>query len=203
MRSATVTRTSSCSSYSRLVPRKGMDTLIRASVLLAKDFPRLRLVIGGGGTRPGAFRKISEPAAGAGHLPWSGARGGSSDWLGSTDLMVMDCRSRWLGLEQEGFGIVFLNAASCGVAAVAGRSGGSHEAVVDGVSGYVVSDSRSVRALAAAMSALLGDEPRANVLPTKRVRSQVDEFRLGYPRGFVTRGLIPMITSARLATGLG
>jgi len=37
-----------------------------------------------------------------------------SDWLASTDLMVMDCRSRWFGLEQEGFGIVFLNAASCG-----------------------------------------------------------------------------------------
>jgi hypothetical protein len=27
--------------------------------------------------------------------------------------MVMDCRSRWLGLEQEGFGIVFIEAAAC------------------------------------------------------------------------------------------
>ena len=43
--------------------------------------------------------------------------------------MVMDCRSRWLGLEQEGFGIVFVEAAAAGVAQVAGRSGGSHEAV--------------------------------------------------------------------------
>ena len=43
--------------------------------------------------------------------------------------MVMDCRSRWFGLEQEGFGIVFVEAAACGVAQIAGRSGGSHEAV--------------------------------------------------------------------------
>jgi phosphatidylinositol alpha-1,6-mannosyltransferase len=146
------------SSYSRLVPRKGMDTLIRASVLLAKDFPRLRLVIGGAGRDRGRLEKLASrlqaPVTFLGRVPEEAL----SDWLASTDLMVMDCRSRWLGLEQEGFGIVFLNAASCGVAVVAGRSGGSHEAVVDGVSGYVVSNSRSVRALAAAMSALLGDD---------------------------------------------
>src|ERR1039458_7960050 len=47
-------------------------------------------------------------------------------WLGAGDLMVMDCRGRWFGLEQEGFGIVFVEAAACGVAQVAGRSGGSH-----------------------------------------------------------------------------
>ncbi|MFZ1062372.1 MAG: glycosyltransferase, partial [Acidimicrobiales bacterium] len=80
------------------------------------------------------------------------------EWLASTDLMVMDCRSRWLGLEQEGFGIVFLNAAACGVPAIAGRSGGSHEAVVDGVTGYVVRNSRSVPELVTAMAALLGDD---------------------------------------------
>ena len=43
--------------------------------------------------------------------------------------MVMDCRSRWFGLEQEGFGIVFVEAAAAGVAQIAGRSGGSHDAV--------------------------------------------------------------------------
>ena len=50
----------------------------------------------------------------------------------------MCCRDRWGGLEAEGFGIVFLEAAACGVPAVAGRSGGSHEAVVDGETGFVV-----------------------------------------------------------------
>jgi phosphatidylinositol alpha-1,6-mannosyltransferase len=83
-----------------------------------------------------------------------------SDWLGASDLMVMDCRSRWLGLEQEGFGIVFVEAASTGTAQIAGRSGGSHEAVLDGVTGIVVDDSRSVSSLVGAMSALLVDDER-------------------------------------------
>lgn len=145
-------------SYSRLVPRKGMDTLIRASVRLVGDFPHLRLVIGGAGRDRERLEKLASrlgaPVTFLGRVPEEDL----SDWLASSDLMVMDCRSRWLGLEQEGFGIVFLNAASCGVAAVAGRSGGSHEAVVDGVTGYVVSNSRSERALAAAMAVLLGDD---------------------------------------------
>lgn len=146
------------SSYSRLVPRKGMDTLIRASVRLAQNFPRLRVVIGGAGRDRDRLEKMANrleaPVTFLGRVPEEEL----SDWLASTDLMVMDCRSRWFGLEQEGFGIVFLNAASCGVPAVAGRSGGSHEAVVDGVTGYVVSNSRSERALAAAMAVLLGDD---------------------------------------------
>ena len=70
---------------------------------------------------------------------------GLPEWLGASDLMVMDCRSRWLGLEQEGFGIVFVEAAACGVAQIAGRSGGSHEAVRDGVTGLVVANPRSAR----------------------------------------------------------
>jgi phosphatidylinositol alpha-1,6-mannosyltransferase len=76
-------------------------------------------------------------------------------------VMVMDCRSRWLGLEQEGFGIVFVEAASCGIAQIAGRSGGSHEAVVDGDTGTVVANSRSVSALVEAMRELIvNDELR-------------------------------------------
>jgi phosphatidylinositol alpha-1,6-mannosyltransferase len=55
--------------------------------------------------------------------------------LGSADAFAMLCRNRWAGLEQEGFGIVFLEAAACGVPVVAGRSGGSAEAVIDGQTG--------------------------------------------------------------------
>ena len=79
-----------------------------------------------------------------------------SEWLGASDLMVMDCRSRWFGLEQEGFGIVFVEAAATGVAQIAGRSGGSHEAVQNGVTGFVVGDSRSDDLLAKAIRTLDG-----------------------------------------------
>ena len=62
----------------------------------------------------------------------------------------MCCRDRWAGLEAEGFGIVFLEAAACAVPAVAGRSGGAHEAVVDGETGYVV-EPQDVPAVRAAL----------------------------------------------------
>ena len=57
---------------------------------------------------------------------------------GCADVFTMPCRTRWGGLEQEGFGIVFVEAAACGVPQVAGQSGGAAEAVVDGVTGHVV-----------------------------------------------------------------
>ena len=70
----------------------------------------------------------------------------------------MLCRNRWLGLEQEGFGIVFLEAAAAGVAQVAGASGGAGEAVVDGETGLVVRRPTDVGAVARAIGRLLADE---------------------------------------------
>jgi phosphatidylinositol alpha-1,6-mannosyltransferase len=76
---------------------------------------------------------------------------------GCADVFTMICRNRWGGLEAEGFGIVFLEAAACAVPSVAGRSGGAHEAVVDGETGVVV-DSRDVGATRAAIARLIGDD---------------------------------------------
>ncbi|MHB1250611.1 MAG: glycosyltransferase family 4 protein [Acidimicrobiales bacterium] len=163
------------SSYSRLVPRKGMDTLLRASVRLRATFPDLHIAIGGTGRDRSRLErmatKLDAPVTFLGRVPDDQL----SEWLGASDLMVMDCRSRWMGLEQEGFGIVFVEAAASGVAQIAGRSGGSHEAVLEGVTGEVVADSKSARALAAAMTALLINPDRrheyarnARVLATTR-----------------------------------
>jgi phosphatidylinositol alpha-1,6-mannosyltransferase len=73
------------------------------------------------------------------------------------DVFALCCRSRWGGLEQEGFGIVFLEAAASGVPAVAGDSGGAAEAVVDGETGIVVADPNDATALAASIDRLLSD----------------------------------------------
>lgn len=147
-------------SYSRLVPRKGMDTLIRAAAALAPLAPRVRVVIAGAGRdRARLVRLATRLAAPVSFL------GRTSDethprFIAAGDLMVLDCRSRWWGLEQEGFGIVFLEAAACAVAQVAGRSGGSGDAVEHGVTGLVVNSPRSVAGLAAAIENVMNDDVR-------------------------------------------
>jgi phosphatidylinositol alpha-1,6-mannosyltransferase len=80
-----------------------------------------------------------------------------ADLYGMADVFAMLCRDRWAGLEQEGFGIVFLEAAACGVPQVAGASGGSAEAVADGVTGTVVGDPTDVETVARAIDRYLGD----------------------------------------------
>lgn len=144
-------------SVSRLVPRKGMDVLVEAAAALAPSFPDLHVAIAGAGRDrgrlEGAVARLRAPVTLLGRvddeqLPVLYAAG---------DLFVMACRNRWLGLEQEGFGIVFLEAAAAGVAQIAGRSGGAHDAVADGSSGVVLDHPRDAGALALAMRRLLGD----------------------------------------------
>ena len=142
---------------SRLVPRKGMDTLIRASTEVERRHPNLHMVIAGGGRDERRLRRLIHrhraPVDLVGRV--------SDDMLpalyGCGDVFAMLCRNRWGGLEQEGFGIVFLEAAACGIAQLAGRSGGSHEAVDHGMTGLIVDEPQSVSAAAGALSWLLDD----------------------------------------------
>lgn len=146
-------------SVSRLVPRKGMDVAVRAVAALAPSLPSLVLAIGGDGRDRRRLERLvrasAAPVRFLGRLPDADLPA----LYGAADVFVMLCRDRWMGLEQEGFGIVFLEAAACAVPQVAGRSGGSHEAVEDGVTGVVV-DPRSVPEVAVALGGLLTDPAR-------------------------------------------
>ncbi len=147
---------------SRLVPRKGFDTAVRAAALLHKSHPNLVLAIAGGGRDAerlqGLATSLNAPVKFLGRV--------SNDDLprlyGCADVYTMLCRNRWGGLEQEGFGIVFLEAAACGVPQVAGDSGGAAEAVADGETGLVVRKPDDPREVAAAIERLL-DDPELRV----------------------------------------
>lgn len=147
-------------SMSRLVPRKGMDVLIDAAALLAARRPRLQVLIGGGGRDEARLarriRRTGAPVQLLGRVD----EGDKAALYGAADLFAMLCRNRWAGLEQEGFGIVFLEAAACGVPQVAGASGGAAEAVADGVTGTVLADPTDGAAVAAAITDYLDDDAR-------------------------------------------
>ena len=93
----------------------------------------------------------------------------------------MACRNRWLGLEQEGFGIVFVEAAAAGVAQVAGDSGGAAEAVDDGVTGVVVAEPDDPGRVAEAVRRLLADDGlrrRMGAAARRRAEASFDYDRL-------------------------
>jgi phosphatidylinositol alpha-1,6-mannosyltransferase len=142
----------------RLVPRKGMDTLIAAAALLVPRFPDLTVAIAGTGRDRARLERL---VAGSGAPVHFLGRIPSEDlptFLASADVFAMPCRNRWWGLEQEGFGIVFLEAAACAVPQVAGDSGGADEAVVHGETGWVVAAPEDPGAVAHALEALLADD---------------------------------------------
>ncbi len=142
---------------SRLVPRKGFDVLLRAVAQLADRLPGLVLAIAGAGRdRP---RLEREARRGGAPVRFLGKVADEQlpSLIGCADAFSMCCRNRWLGLEQEGFGIVFLEAAACGVPVLAGDSGGAAEAVVDGVTGLVCDRPRDPAAVAATLLPLLAD----------------------------------------------
>lgn len=147
-------------SVSRLVPRKGMDVLIDAAARLAPTRPRLRVLIGGDGRDRRRLERMARDRGAPVRFLGRVAEDDLPALYGAADVFAMVCRNRWFGLEQEGFGIVFLEAAAAGVAQVAGRSGGSHEAVVDGVTGEVVGRPDSAMAVAEALARLLDDGDR-------------------------------------------
>ncbi len=144
-------------SVSRLVPRKGMDVLIRAAASLLPSFPDLTVAIGGEGRDMARLERLVEAARAPVRFLGSVQHELLPVLYGAGDVFAMACRDRWLGLEQEGFGIVFLEAASCGVPQVAGLSGGSADAVVDGVTGFVVKDPTDAGELAHCLRKLLSD----------------------------------------------
>ncbi len=172
-------------SSSRLVPRKGMDRLIDAAGLLHSKYPGLVVAISGAGRDRARLerrlahisRTVSVDVRFLGRL--------SDDDLAAlyrtADLYVMLCRNRWFGLEQEGFGIVFIEAAAAGVAQVAGASGGAADAVIDGVTGRIVQHPRDAHAAAAVIDELLSDRPllrEMGLAARRRVEADLDHERL-------------------------
>ncbi|MGW6539356.1 glycosyltransferase family 4 protein [Streptomyces sp. NPDC055011] len=125
---------------SRLVPRKGQDTLIRALPRILRQVPDAVLLIVGGGPYEKDLRRLAAETGVAGSVRFTGAVPWSElpAHYGAGDVFAMPCRTRRGGLDVEGLGIVYLEASATGLPVVAGDSGGAPDAVLDGETGWVV-----------------------------------------------------------------
>jgi phosphatidylinositol alpha-1,6-mannosyltransferase len=144
---------------SRLVKRKGQDTLIRSWPAVLSRFPDAVLLIVGGGPyradleRLAAATGVTASVRFTGAVPWEEL----AAHYGAGDVYAMPCRTRRGGLDVEGLGIVYLEASATGLPVVAGDSGGAPDAVKQGETGYVV-PGRDRGELAERLIELLGDE---------------------------------------------
>jgi phosphatidyl-myo-inositol dimannoside synthase len=147
----------------RMVRQKGFDTLIAAWKLMLRDWtgvlPQL-VLIGDGPQR----RRLSDQARRlpAGSVRFTGPVPHSAvpAILARAHLFALPVRTRCAGLNPEGLGLVFAEAASCGVAVLAGDSGGTADTLIPGETGQLL-DPENPAVWAQALGSLLNDPDRA------------------------------------------
>ncbi|WP_033341219.1 glycosyltransferase family 4 protein [Catenuloplanes japonicus] len=150
---------------SRLVARKGQDTLIRAFPEIRRRVPDAVLLLVGGGPYRQALEKLAREQGVEQHVIFTG----SVPWeelpahYAAGDVYAMPCRTRNRGLDVEGLGIVYLEASATGLPVIAGDSGGAPDAVLQGETGYVVGG-RDLAALTDRAATLLTDRDLARRL---------------------------------------
>ena len=150
---------------SRLVARKGQDSLIKAMPEIVRAVPGATLLIVGDGPYRGRLERLADDTGVraavrfAGGVPWTEL----AAHFDAGDVFAMPCRTRRGGLDVEGLGIVYLEASATGLPVVAGNSGGAPDAVLSGRTGVVV-DGRDRGAVAAAVIEMLADPRSARAM---------------------------------------
>lgn len=142
----------------RLVPRKGIDTVLRTLPSLLNRHPKLQYWIVGDGP---ARASLAQLAMELGLLHAVQFKDSVSDAelpevYRKATIFVMPSRSDYCAASVEGFGIVYLEASASGLPVVAARSGGAAEAVIEDETGLVVPPDDSL-ALTQALVRLLED----------------------------------------------
>ena len=141
---------------SRLMPRKGQDTLIAVWPEVLKKVPDAQLLIVGGGSYKQNLHKkmfdndVHQSVIITGSVSFDELPG----FYAAGDVFAMPVRTRNLGFDVEGLGIVYLEASASGLPVIAGDSGGAPDAVIEGVTGFVL-NSNNKSALAAKIIELL------------------------------------------------
>jgi phosphatidylinositol alpha-1,6-mannosyltransferase len=144
---------------SRLVPRKGQDTLVHALPLVRSAARDVALLLVGAGRYRDELETLADSLGVADAVVFTG--GVPHDELpahyAAGDVFAMPCRTRRAGLDVEGLGIVFLEASAVGLPVLVGDSGGAPDAVRHGETGFVV-NGRDVGGVADRLLQLLRDD---------------------------------------------
>jgi phosphatidylinositol alpha-1,6-mannosyltransferase len=164
---------------SRMVPRKGQDTLIRAwpRVLASAPGKPVLLLVGDGPYRAELSRLaqrigVADSIRFTGPVPWEELPA----YYDAGDVFAMPCRTRRRGLDVEGLGIVYLEASATGLPVIGGDSGGAPDAIINGETGYVV-PGRDATGVAERIIELLSDPAGAAAMGEKGMAWVEREWR--------------------------
>jgi phosphatidylinositol alpha-1,6-mannosyltransferase len=144
-------------SVGRLVHRKGQDYLIEAMPKILQQVPQAHLLLVGEGAYREHLEKLAKKHKIESSLTFIGRIQHKElpTYICVGDIFAMPSRSRLLGLEVEGLGIVYLEASSCGLPVLAGNSGGAPDAVIQNKTGLVVSGTDTQEIANAAVELLM------------------------------------------------
>jgi phosphatidylinositol alpha-1,6-mannosyltransferase len=147
-------------SVGRLVHRKGQDHLIEAMPAILEEVPTAHLLLVGQGPYREYLQKLvtkyglEDSVTFIGRIHYADL----PQYICVGDIFAMPSRSRLMGLEVEGLGIVYLEASSCGLPVLAGSSGGAPDAVLQSETGLVVDGTDNNQIAAAAVELLTNSD---------------------------------------------
>ena len=123
----------------RLVPRKGVDLVIRSVAGLASEFPDLTYIVAGNGPARDHLQSLTRQLGMEGRVRFLGEVDEVTKWslYKLCDVFVLPNRLVG-GANWEGFGVVFLEAAVSGKPSIGGKNGGVPDAIDDGFTGLLV-----------------------------------------------------------------
>jgi phosphatidylinositol alpha-1,6-mannosyltransferase len=181
-------------SVGRLQRRKGFDSVIRALPLLRQQGIDAHYAVIGIGDDGEYLQRLAAELGVSGrvHLLGHVSYEDLPRWYSACDLFAMPNRD--IEGDTEGFGLVFLEAASAGKPAVAGTAGGTGSAVIDGGTGLRV-DGEKLEAITRALARLLADPAEAERMGLNGRVRVLDNFthqrRVDQLRELALRGRYP------------
>ncbi|SMO32244.1 glycosyltransferase family 4 protein [Gracilimonas mengyeensis] len=158
----------------RLVSRKGIDTVLKAMPIIVEDHPELLyMIVGEGEQRPQLEQLVDElnlhdHVHFTGKIPHTKLNG----YYNSCDVFVMPSKTELPDV--EGFGLVFLEANACGKPVIGSYSGGIPSAIIHEETGLMV-EQENPKELAAAVNHLLNNPDLAEKLGQQGRQRVVEE----------------------------
>lgn len=147
-------------SVGRLVHRKGQDHLIESMPEILEVVPNAHLLLVGQGPYREYLQQLVTKNALEDSVTFIGRiqYADLPQYICVGDIFAMPSRSRLMGLEVEGLGIVYLEASACGLPVLAGNSGGAPDAVLHNETGLVVDGTDNEQIAAAAIELLTKED---------------------------------------------